>query len=89
VRETETVRSTGIRHYYVVLGAVGEAGVAAPGHAVAGGQLAGALALEVDDGLGERVGVVEGGGEARGEEEEEEQDDGADAEQPAPGLLHG
>ena len=70
-----------------MLGAVGEAGVAAPGHAVARRQLAGALALEVDDGLGERVGVVEGRGEARGEEEQ--QQDGALAEQPAPGLLHG
>jgi hypothetical protein len=57
-----------------VLGAVPEARVAAPRHAVAGRQLAGALALEEDDGLGQRVGVVERRGEARSDQQQVEHD---------------
>lgn len=60
---------------YIVLGAVPEAGVAAPRHAVAGRQLAGALALEEDDGLGERVGVVERRSQARSKEQQVEYSD--------------
>ena len=73
---------------YIVLGAVLEAGVAAPRHAVARRQLAGALALEEDDGLGERVGVVERRGEARREEQQVER--GEDARAAGGGLWrHG
>lgn len=64
--EKQNDREKGTRlKAYIVLEAVPEAGVAAPRHAVPRRQLAGALALEEDDGLGERVGVVEGRGEGR------------------------